>query len=169
MPSAEPRTILIKGSNVPNKVPALSSLELKELAINVADALLYVKKADETIASFLNSSKHPHVLNEALSSITTQHTSNISSGQFATVLNGTNNEVSSNHSSILGGSNNKITHQNCFTLGSNLSSHASNYTYVNNLSAAGDIECEHVVLRSPDGTRWKIHVSNNGHLTAIQA
>lgn len=58
---------------------------------------------------------------------------------FAFIGTGYNNEInpSGNYSAILGGYNNKITHENVFTLGSALTSHAKDFTYVNNISAQG--------------------------------
>jgi hypothetical protein len=60
---------------------------------------------------------------------------------FAFIANGTNNRITpiGNYSSILGGSHNHISHQNSYTLGSNLSSHSSDFTYVNNISATGAV------------------------------
>jgi hypothetical protein len=62
-------------------------------------------------------------------------------GDFAFIGDGFNNNIDSggDYSAILAGQNNYINHQNSFALGSNLSSHAANFTYVNNLSAAGKI------------------------------
>jgi hypothetical protein len=62
--------------------------------------------------------------------------SNLISADFAAILNGFNNRIvpTGNYSSILGGQNNLISHENSFTLGSNLSSHAADFTYVNNIS-----------------------------------
>lgn len=73
------------------------------------------------------------------------------SGAGSTIVNGESNEVTSDfafigtgfnnkihptgdYSAIIGGQNNHITHKNSFTIGSNLSSHAENFTYVNNIS-----------------------------------
>ena len=79
---------------------------------------------------------------------------NLITGAVCTIVNGDNNKLTSdfafigtgfnneinplgNYSAILGGQHNKITHENVFTLGSNLTSHAGDLTYVNNLSAQG--------------------------------
>jgi hypothetical protein len=76
---------------------------------------------------------------------------NLITGAVSVIVNGENNQITSDfgfigsgfnnainpdgeYSAILGGQNNKITHRNSFTLGSNLTSHAENYTYVNNIS-----------------------------------
>lgn len=166
-----PSKILIKGSSVPDKVPALSSLELRELAINTIDGKIFTKTANDSIATFLNSSQAPFVLNQSLSSITPQFGSNNVSGVFGAVLNGFNNDVSgsgstvangenndissdfsfigsglnnsisltADYSAILGGSNNTLNHANSFIIGSNVSSHAENFTYVSNLSVLGKI------------------------------
>ena len=163
--------ILIKGSSVPDKVPALSSLELRELAINTADGKIFTKTANDSIATFLNSSQVPFILNQSLSSTTPQFGSNNVSGVFGAVLNGFNNDVSgsgstvangenndissdfsfigsglnnsisltADYSAILGGSNNTLNHANSFIIGSNVSSHAENFTYVSNLSVLGKI------------------------------
>ena len=57
-------------------------------------------------------------------------------GDFSFIGTGLNNKIGStgDYSAILGGQYNLINHQNSFTLGSNLSSHAENFTYVNNIS-----------------------------------
>jgi hypothetical protein len=77
-------------------------------------------------------------------------------GAASTVVNGENNDIFSDFSLIANGLNNKIlsgadysfigcgennlvSHRNVFTLGSNLSSHDENFTYVNNISATGKI------------------------------
>lgn len=62
-------------------------------------------------------------------------------GDFSLIGGGLNNRIveGGDYSAILGGSNNLISHENSFTLGSNLSTHAPNYTYVNNISATGYI------------------------------
>jgi hypothetical protein len=77
-------------------------------------------------------------------------------GAASTITNGEENEIQSNFSFIgagynnkilldsnnsfnAAGSNNVIQHENVFTLGSNLTSHAENFTYVNNLSACGSL------------------------------
>lgn len=46
-------TIIIKKSSVGGKVPAAGDLSYGELAINYADAKLYFKKSDNSIASFI--------------------------------------------------------------------------------------------------------------------
>lgn len=167
MPSAS--TILIKGSDVPSKTPALSSLEFKELAINFADGILFAKKANDSLLSFLNSNQIPLKLDESLSSVNTQHNTNTIQGNFCTILNGSNNSISANNVGILGGTNNISSHNNSFILGSNISTHNENYTYVNNLSSTNNIEPEHLILKSPNGTRWRVTVTDNGQLSAIQA
>lgn len=166
-----PSKILLKGSSVPEKVPALSSLELRELAVNTSDGKIFTKTTSEQVVSFLNSSEAPFVLNQSLSSITPQFGSNSVSGVFGAVLNGFNNDVSgsgstvangenndissdysfigsglnnsisltADYGSILGGSNNTLEHANSFIIGSNVSSHAENFTYVSNLSVLGKI------------------------------
>jgi hypothetical protein len=57
-------------------------------------------------------------------------------GDFCFIGSGLNNKISAtgDYSSILGGQNNLITHNNCFVFGSHLSSHADDFTYVNNIS-----------------------------------
>lgn len=57
---------------------------------------------------------------------------------FGFIGSGFNNSINptGQYSAILGGQNNKITHQNSFTLGSNLTSHSENFTYVNNISGS---------------------------------
>lgn len=76
------------------------------------------------------------------------------SGGGSTVINGENNDVagdyaligggadnlisnSGDYGAILGGKDNTLNHQESFIIGSNITSHASNFTYVNNISAQG--------------------------------
>ena len=47
--------ILIKGSAISGKVPALSSLEYRELAVNSADGIIFTKTTNNEIVTFLNS------------------------------------------------------------------------------------------------------------------
>ena len=103
-----PSKILIKGSSIPGKIPALSSLELRELAINAADGKLFTKTTSNEIVSFLNSSQQPFVLNQSLSSTTPQFGSNNVSGVFGSVLNGFSNDVSGSGSTVVNGENNEI-------------------------------------------------------------
>ena len=166
-----PSKILLKGSSVPEKVPDLSSLELRELAINTVNGKIFTKTTGNSIATFLNSSEAPFVLNQSLSSVTPQFGSNDVSGVFGAVLNGFNNDVSgsgstvangenndilsdfsfigsglnnsisltADYGAILGGSNNTLNHANSFIIGSGVSSHAENFTYISNLSVLGKI------------------------------
>ena len=63
---------------------------------------------------------------------------NNASGYLSNVAGGTGNIASGNCSSVAGGSSNNTNNQaNTFILGSNLKAPLSNYTYVNNISAAG--------------------------------
>ena len=103
-----PSKILIKGSSVPDKIPALSSLELRELAINAADGKIFTKTVSNSIAEFLNSSQQPFILNQTLSSISPQFGSNNVSGVFGAVVNGFNNDVSGSGSTVANGENNDI-------------------------------------------------------------
>jgi hypothetical protein len=61
------------------------------------------------------------------------------SGDFSIIGSGLNNKITINgdYGAILGGQNNNLTHQESFIIGSNITSHSSNFTYVNNLSSTG--------------------------------
>lgn len=78
------------------------------------------------------------------------------SGSGSTVANGEDNDIDSDFSfigsgwnnkialtadygAILGGSNNNLNHTNSFIVGTDITSHAENFTYVNNLSVLGKI------------------------------
>jgi hypothetical protein len=76
----------------------------------------------------------------AASTITNGEENEIQSN-FSFIGAGYNNKISldSNNSFNAAGSNNVIQHENVFTLGSNLTSHSENFTYVNNLSACGSL------------------------------
>ena len=82
--------------------------------------------------------------------------SNSNTGAGSTIVNGSNNSISADYSligggfnhnitslgdygAILGGQNNTLQHQESFILGSNITSHLSATTYVNNLSATGKV------------------------------
>ena len=78
------------------------------------------------------------------------------SGSGSTVVNGEDNDIESDYSfigsglnnkialtadygAILGGSNNNLNHTNSFIVGTDITSHAEDFTYVNNLSVLGKI------------------------------
>lgn len=78
------------------------------------------------------------------------------SGAGSTVVNGSDNDIDADYAfigngssntiltggdfgAILGGQNNTLNHQESFILGSNITSHLSGFTYVNNLSVLGKI------------------------------
>jgi hypothetical protein len=90
----------------------------------------------EVFASILGGSDN--IVDGAASSIVNGENNKIES-DFSSTINGINNNIvlGADYSFIAGGQNNKISHSNVFTLGSNLSSHADNFTYVNNISAQG--------------------------------
>lgn len=60
---------------------------------------------------------------------------------YAFIGNGANNTIlsSGDFGAILGGQNNTLNHPESFILGSNINSHLSGFTYVNNLSVLGKI------------------------------
>ena len=163
--------ILLKGSAVSSKVPDLTSIDLRELAVNTADGKLFLKTTEDEIVSFLNSSQLPYVFDQTLNSINIQYGNSNVTGVFGSVLNGNNNNISGSGSTIvngedndiasdfsfigsginnkialsaeygaiLGGSDNNLNHANSFIVGSGISSHDENFTYVNNLSVLGKI------------------------------
>jgi hypothetical protein len=115
-------TLLLKRNDVSGIVPKLTSIDLGEPAVNTADGQIYLKKkngTNEYIVTFFNNEQIPYLLNLNLSSINTQFGNNV---------------VISEVAGVLGGQNNLVRHRNSFALGTNLSSHASNFLYVNNVS-----------------------------------
>ena len=74
-------------------------------------------------------------------STVTNGSDNTIDGDYAFIGNGSNNTISveGDFGAILGGQNNTLSHPETFILGSNISSHLSGFTYVNNLSSAGKI------------------------------
>jgi hypothetical protein len=84
-------------------------------------------------------------------------------GDYALIGSGVNNKITStgDYSVILGGQNNTVEHQNSFAIGSNLTSHAENFTYVNNISGTfwGDgnnitsIDATNITTGTLDATR----------------
>lgn len=93
---------------------------------------------DEIFSSVLNGINNK--ISGAASTITNGEENEIQSN-FSFIGAGYNNKIilDSNNSFNAAGSNNLIQHENVFTLGSNLTSHAENFTYVNNLSACGKL------------------------------
>jgi len=67
---------------------------------------------------------------------------------YAIIGNGSDNEITAqgDYGAILGGHNNTLSHPESFILGSNISSHLSGFTYVNNLSSTGKIYANGVEL-----------------------
>jgi hypothetical protein len=163
------RKILHKRSNQSGRIPNLSALDLGELAINTYDGTLYTKilrSGEESVIDLLadNSSYFSAFsINYALSSITPSVGGNVVDGVISNILGGYGNLISGSGSTILGGENNLVDgdfslsfgldnntqgHNNAILLGSGLSAYADNYTYVNNLSTAGNVEAELVVANS---------------------
>ena len=174
MPQKPDNLVLLKRSYDTGVVPVLSSLELGEIGINVADGKIFTKTNINSLTSiktFLNSDDQYFVFDKSLSGVNTQCGSNSVSEIFGAVLGGINNNVSGGGSTVINGegnnnagdfsiigaglenkisqdcgysfiaagSGNLINHQNVFTLGTNITSNASNFTYVNNLSVLGKI------------------------------
>ena len=183
MPQKTENLILIKRSYESGVIPVLSSLELGELAINVADGNLFAKTKTNSLTSiktFLNSDDQYFVFDKGLSGVNTQYGNNVVSDIFGTVLGGINNNVSGGGSTIVNGesnnnagdfsiigaglenkisqdcgysfiaagSGNVINHQNVFTLGTNITSNTSNFTYVNNLSVLGKIYGDNIFVNN---------------------
>jgi len=154
MPSAPTITFLQKGSNVPNKVPLATDLLHKELAVNYYDGILFTLKTDNSIIKFLSHSYYPYVLSPSLSTAVPQYGNNVVGNNSA-------------NGAILGGNNNYLNHSNSFIMGTGISSVSSDYTFVNNLSSTAKIEPTELILKSDDGTKWRIVVSNSGVITAV--
>jgi len=93
---------------------------------------------DEIFSSILNGINNK--VSGAASTITNGEENEVQSN-FSFIGAGYNNKIllNSNNSFNAAGSNNVIQHENVFTLGSNLTSHAEDFTYVNNLSANGSL------------------------------
>lgn len=89
--------------------------------------------------------------------------SNEITSDFALIGSGFNNKIhpTGDYSVILGGQNNHITHKNSFTLGSNLSSHAENFTYVNNLSSKETVQAS--TFKANQGLPLSSDFSNVGY------
>jgi hypothetical protein len=97
-------------------------------------------------------------------SIITNGEENEIQSNFSFIGSGYNNKIllDSNNSFNAAGSNNLIQHQNVFTLGSNITSHSENFTYVNNLSANGKLYINNSleINNNPNET-VSLFVSNN--------
>ena len=165
-----------------------------------------------SIKSFLNSEEIPYVLNESLSSILPLYGNNTVSEVFSVVLGGYNNDItgggstvvngedndihsdfgfigsglnntlSGDYGAILGGKNNQLNHSESFIIGSNLVSHLSGFTYVNNLSSLGKIygdgseltgitagDIEATTLVRTNSAQWNAAYSSTGADLAVRA
>ena len=160
--------IFIKRSLVSGVTPSVPQLEYGELAINLADKKIFFKDAtnnissiDQTPYTYLESLSSVRVVdgnntvtgvyssvlggyNNDISgsgSTVTNGENNDIDGDFAFISNGLNNTigVDGDYGAILGGQNNTLNHQESFILGSNITSHLSGFTYVNNLSSTNNI------------------------------
>jgi hypothetical protein len=160
--------ILIKRSSTPGSVPSANQLESGELALNLADKKIFFKNNQNGI-SFIDQSPYTLLENLSSvvfkianndvtgpysgilggyfndvsggGSTTINGENNDIAGDFALIGNGLNNTIGINgdYSAILGGKNNTLNHQESFIIGSNITSHLSGFTYVNNLSSLGKI------------------------------
>ena len=98
-------------------------------------------------------SSHNNTVSQVFATVLGGYYNDVSGGG-STVINGENNDIagdyaligggsdnlissSGDYGAILGGKDNTLNHQESFIIGSNITSHASNFTYVNNLSATG--------------------------------
>lgn len=118
----EYNTFILKNNEISGVYPKLSSIELGEPAVNTADGQIFLKKKNglnEYIVTFFNNQQIPYLLNLDLSSVNTQFGNNV---------------VISEIAGVLGGQNNLVRHRNSYAIGSSLSSHDSNFLYVNNVS-----------------------------------
>ena len=97
------------------------------------------------------------------STIVNGETNNLS-GDLSFIGSGLNNTISTSgdFSAIIGGQNNFVLHQNSFIIGSNLTSHSDNFTYVNNLSVQG-------MLHGDGSNLTGITGSGNGTDTGVRA
>ena len=102
-------------------------------------------------------------------------------GDFSLIGSGLKNKInaSGDYSFIAAGSGNLINHSNVFTLGSNITSHSSGFTYVNNLSVQGElygnfqIDASDIVSGTLDAARLPVFngditttISNTGSVSA---
>lgn len=160
--------ILIKRSSTPGSVPTSNQLEPGELALNLEDKKIFFKNTENNISSIEDSpftflenlssiefKVSSNNVTGAYSGILGGYNNDVSgsgsttingenndiTGDFALIGNGLNNTIGidGDYSVILGGKNNTLNHQESFILGSNITSHLSGFTYVNNLSVLGKI------------------------------
>lgn len=71
-------------------------------------------------------------------------------GDFAFIGTGLNNiiGIDADYSAILAGKNNQLLHANSFIVGSNITSHLSGFTYVNNLSAVERVAATNIFVNN---------------------
>jgi hypothetical protein len=158
----------LKRSYTPGSAPLSSDLGDGELAINLADKKIFFKDIEDQIYfleispySFLSDLSSVLVVegNNTVTGVFSQVLggyNNDVSGGGSTVLNGENNDIEADFAfianglnnlilsggdfgGIFAGQNNTLDHQNSFILGSNITSHLSGVTYVNNISATGKL------------------------------
>lgn len=203
--------ILIKRSSVPGAVPSLTSLDTGELAINIADKKIFFKDTDNKLATFEESpftflsnlssiiiKNGNNNVTEVYSNVFGGYNNDITgagstvingenndiSGDFAVIVNGLNNtiDIGGDYGAILGGKNNTLNDQESFILGSNITSHLSGFTYVNNLSSLGKIygdgsnltgivagDTEATTLVRTNSAQWNVAYSSTGADLAVRA
>jgi hypothetical protein len=87
--------------------------------------------------------QNSNILNSNASTILNGNINTINISNFSTIVNGVSNCINLNNNSyayIAGGCNNSVLgNSNIFVLGSNIKTSLGNFTYVNNLSATGNI------------------------------
>ena len=101
-------TVLHKRTITPGNTPASSILSAGEIALNIADGKMFLKAADDSVKTFLNSEQYAYTLDQMLSSVVYQYGGNTVTEIFGGVLGGINNDVSGAGSTIVNGSDNSI-------------------------------------------------------------
>ena len=133
-------------------IPSLSAVALSDTSLN--------NTVSQVFASVLGG--YNNDISGAGSTVINGEDNDIA-GDYALIGSGVNNKITStgDYSVILGGQNNTVEHQNSFAIGSNLTSHAENFTYVNNISGTfwGDgnnitsIDATNITTGTLDATR----------------
>ena len=84
------------------------------------------------------------------------------------IVNGRCNSASGCYSGIFGGQNNTIKSalSAAFIIGTGITALSANTTYVNSFEIIPATNPSLFYLKSPDGARWRISVTNGGALSA---
>ena len=132
--------LFIKGAS--NQIKTFLNSDLQPYSLNTSNSSVNFQSAPNTSTGLL-ASVLGGLDNDVSGSGSTvvNGSDNDIAADYAFIGNGSNNTIliGGDYGSILAGQNNTLNHPESFIIGSNITSHLSGFTYVNNLSSTGKI------------------------------